>query len=342
MAATIKTIAQLAGVSRGTVDRVLNRRGGVNSETASRVTAIADKLSYKPNLVGKSLSTKGLCGRSIGVLLNAEGNPFFDDVLDGVAAKGAEIEDFGFHLHIEKLKGYDIDQQLEGIDKLVASGVSGLVLSPINKPPISAKLKELQAKHTPVVCLNTDVLDAPRVAYVGSDYKQCGRVAAGLFGLLAGDVPQKLALIVGSFIILGHNLRVQGFQECVKEELPHFEIVAMVENNDDDQNSYKATKAVLTQNPNLTGIFFSAAGIEGGLKALEDAGLLGNINVVSVDLIDVVKNHLRRGNITATVCQEPFKQGYEAVRVMFDLLLADKRPANDILTETQIMIRHSL
>lgn len=342
MAATIKMIARLAGVSRGTVDRVLNRRGGVNSETATRVMAIADELNYKPNLVGKSLSTKGVRGRSIGVLLNAEDNPFFDDVLNGVAAKGAEIEDFGFHLHIEKLKGYDIDQQLVGIDNLVASGVSGLILSPINQPQIAAKLRELQAKHIPVVCLNTDVLDAPRVAYVGSDYIQCGRVAAELFGLLAGGAPQKLALVMGSFIILGHNLRVQGFRECVENELSHFEIVAMVENNDDDQRSYEATRSVLAQHPDLTGVFFSAAGIEGGLNALEDAGLLGKINVVTVDLTNVVKHNLRNGNITATVCQEPHKQGFEAVRVMFDLLLAEKYPANDIITETQIMLRHSL
>lgn len=171
MATTIKTIARLAGGSRGTVDRVLSRRGGVNNETAMRVMAIADESSYKPNWVGKSLSTKGVRDRNIGVLLNAEDNPFFDDVLDGVSAKGVGIEDFGFQLHIEKLKGYDIDQQLEGIDRLVDSGVSGLILSPINQPPLVAKLRKLQAKYIPVVCLNT-------------------RVATELFGLLAGGVPQ--------------------------------------------------------------------------------------------------------------------------------------------------------
>ena len=47
--ATIKQIAEMAGVSRGTVDRVLNNRGSVNANTAARVREIAEKLNYKPN-----------------------------------------------------------------------------------------------------------------------------------------------------------------------------------------------------------------------------------------------------------------------------------------------------
>ena len=47
--ATIKEIAELAGVSRGTVDRVLNNRGSVNRETAEKIRAIIKQLGYKPN-----------------------------------------------------------------------------------------------------------------------------------------------------------------------------------------------------------------------------------------------------------------------------------------------------
>ena len=50
--ATIKQIAEMAGVSRGTVDRVLNNRGSVNANTAARVREIAEKLNYKPNKAG--------------------------------------------------------------------------------------------------------------------------------------------------------------------------------------------------------------------------------------------------------------------------------------------------
>ena len=54
--ATIKEIAALAGVSRGTVDRVLNDRGAVNPETAEKIRKIAKELDYKPNRAGLVLS----------------------------------------------------------------------------------------------------------------------------------------------------------------------------------------------------------------------------------------------------------------------------------------------
>ena len=54
--APIKEIALLAGVSRGTVDRVLNHRGSVNPETAERINRIAKELDYKPNRAGLVLA----------------------------------------------------------------------------------------------------------------------------------------------------------------------------------------------------------------------------------------------------------------------------------------------
>lgn len=56
--ATIKEIAALAGVSRGTVDRVLNHRGSVNPETASKIEEIAKALDYRPNKAGITLAAQ--------------------------------------------------------------------------------------------------------------------------------------------------------------------------------------------------------------------------------------------------------------------------------------------
>ena len=55
---TTKEIAELAGVSRGTVDRVLHNRGHVNESTKVRIHEIVKRLDYKPNLAGRSLVNK--------------------------------------------------------------------------------------------------------------------------------------------------------------------------------------------------------------------------------------------------------------------------------------------
>lgn len=74
--ATIKEIAALAGVSRGTVDRVLNDRGAVNPETAEKIRKIAKELDYKPNRAGLVLAAQKK-RLKLGVILFSTGNPFF-------------------------------------------------------------------------------------------------------------------------------------------------------------------------------------------------------------------------------------------------------------------------
>lgn len=84
--ATIKEIAELAGVSRGTVDRVLNGRGAVSEQTERKVLEIAQALQYRPNRAGIVLAARKR-NLKIGVLLFDNGNPFFDEVLLGVQKK---------------------------------------------------------------------------------------------------------------------------------------------------------------------------------------------------------------------------------------------------------------
>ena len=81
--ATIKEIAALAGVSRGTVDRVLNNRGSVSAATAAKIKQIATALDYKPNRAGLALAAQKKKLR-LGVILFSAENPFFADVLKSV------------------------------------------------------------------------------------------------------------------------------------------------------------------------------------------------------------------------------------------------------------------
>ena len=89
MSVTIKQIAEKAGVSRGTVDRVINNRGHVKPEIEERIQKIAVELGYRPNAAGKALAARKK-SFIIGVILCARGNEFFDDILKGI--KGAEQE----------------------------------------------------------------------------------------------------------------------------------------------------------------------------------------------------------------------------------------------------------
>lgn len=88
--ATIKEIAALAGVSRGTVDRVLNHRGCVSPATAEKIERLARDLDYRPNRAGLVLAAQKK-NLTLGVILFSGDNPFYIDVLAGVQEKAQEL-----------------------------------------------------------------------------------------------------------------------------------------------------------------------------------------------------------------------------------------------------------
>ena len=81
---TMQEIATLAGVSRGTVDRVLNNRGGVSEETKKKILEIAEMSNYEPNKAGIALAVQKR-NLKIGVLLFQQSGLFFEDIKRGLA-----------------------------------------------------------------------------------------------------------------------------------------------------------------------------------------------------------------------------------------------------------------
>ena len=117
MAVTIKQIAEMCNVSRGTVDRVLNHRGRVSEETLQKVNDAVEKLGYKPNTFGKALALQKKKLR-IGIILCSDGNEFYDDVIEGLKAAEEEHRDYQIEIVYRYMKGYDVREQLDLLDEL--------------------------------------------------------------------------------------------------------------------------------------------------------------------------------------------------------------------------------
>lgn len=187
MRVTIKSIAEAVGVSRGTVDRALNNRPGINQEVAEKIKQVAEEMGYRPNLAAKALSNTKIV-KKVGILLHSEGNEFFDEVIRGINASVQELSEFGLEFEWRTMKGYDDKKQEELMGELEALGISGLVMTPINSDRIVRKIHEFHKKNIKVVAINSDILKTERIAFVGCKHKKSGTVAAGLFGLMGqGD-----------------------------------------------------------------------------------------------------------------------------------------------------------
>lgn len=334
---TSRQVAELAGVSRGTVDRVLHNRGSVRPEVEQRVREIAEQLGYVPDRAGRALSQRKN-PPVIGVLLHAEGNPFFDPVQEGIQAAIAEYSDFLPTLHQTIVKGYDVSVQLAHMDALVANGIQVLVLTPINDSAVQAKIDELVGSGIAVITLNADIEGSCRMCYIGCDYTRSGETAAGLMGLIVRQ--GKVGVVTGSVKMLGHNQRVHGFLSVCRKKYPELDVVDIVENEDDETRSYQVVSDLLSGHPELNALYFTAGGVVGGLRALKESGR-NDIAVVTCDHTEEIRAALSDGTIAATVAQKPFRQGYEATKTAMEYLLNGKQPPEQIFMDNEVLIREN-
>ena len=115
MAVTAQQIAELAGVSRGTVDRALHNRGRVNPEVAAKIHKIAAELGYKPNLIGQAL-VKSRREFKLGAILQSTETPTMQIVRAGVQRAAEELAASGVELIMRENRGLDTEMVLEHIE----------------------------------------------------------------------------------------------------------------------------------------------------------------------------------------------------------------------------------
>lgn len=341
MRVTIRKIADIARVSRGTVDKVLNNRPGVSDEVRKKVMEIATALEYKPNIAGKALANqkKPLL---IGVIIPPDTNPFFNEIKNGIDTAYQELKDFGLEIDCQVMKGLDPKEQLSIMNYLVDKGISALALAAIDHRIIGEAIDKMADDKIPVVTFNSDLTGSKRICFVGQDLVKSGRVAGELMGkILLGR--GKVAVITGSHNILAHNQRIEGFKAVMRDEFPEIEVVDIIENLDQDSLSFEFTVAILEKHADLTGIYITAGGVSGVGKAVKFAGKGHTIKIISYDFVPDTVELVKEGIIDFTIGQDPFIQGYKPIKILSDYLFYGQPPLTEFFaTKVDIRIKENI
>lgn len=341
MTVTIRQIAKKAGVSRGTVDRVLNGRQRVKPEVREKVLSIARELNYVPNVAGKALARSKKPVR-FGIIMPPKDIRFFDEILDGFAEAAEELKDWGIRLEYHHVDNRNPEEAALAIRNLVDSGANGILFAVMDDDLIREQLDQAVERGVPVITFNTDVENSKRLCFVGQDLRKSGRVAAGLMSkMLSGDA--KVAIVTGTQKIQAHRSRVEAFKKGLADNGSGVRVVETIEGFDRYDDTFAQLDRVLKEHPDLAGLYMATGSIEAWMDAVRQHGKAGQIRIVSNDLLPEVEQGLRERIIDFTILQEPRQQGYRALRILYDLIFMGKPPEMEhYYTETRIYIPESL
>lgn len=334
----IPLIAELAGVSIGTVDRALHGRPGISPGTLKRVLKIAREISYKPNPAARSLST----GRRvrIGVCVPKEIAYFYDELWAGIrdeanrySSRGVE---FVFVAVPELGRG-----EASAFKKILDSRVDGIIVTPGSPDSMAPHIDAAETAGTRVVCVSTDAPASRRSAVVCVEPRLNGLIAGEL---MANFVPtgSKVAIVTGMLKTIDHRKKTDGFTSSFQERSGGGSVVAVIEAHEHAEESFRKTGKLLEEEPDLAGIYVNTVNCLPVCRALKDASRDGQVRVIATDLFREMIPAIQSGAIAASIHQQPYVQGQLSVRNLAETLLHGAELTGAQYLNPSIILRSNL
>lgn len=328
--ATIKDIAERAGVSIGTVDRVIHNRGRVSEETRKTILDLVRELDYRPNRVSKGLSLLRKNIKLSFFVPDSLNNPFFGQVRSGAQEKSKELTEYGIEVEYHIIPALATPFAVP--ENFSTDGIAMLYL-----PTMEPLCQWAMANNVPVVCFNVPAPDHYPFAYVGCDYRQAGRIAAGLTAIICGGAGRVGILSEGTDLISSYGDREKGFRQEIREHYPQIQLAPSYTTTYSESLKDSAIQ-MLADHPDLDLIYLVNPGDYSVCRIIhETAGK--PIQIVTNDLVPAQRHYLTDGIITATICQEPERQGATSLEILFQYIVNGSIPdEKNILTNLTIHI----
>lgn len=327
--ATIREVAESAGVSYATVSHVINNTRVVTQETRERVLAAMTALDYHPNALARSLRQGKT--NTLGLVLPDSANPFFAEI-------SRSIEDEAFK------KGYsvflcntelDTQRELFYVDVLSKKQVDGIIFVAAGDQPDS--LDFLRRQNMPVVMIDRDLPNV-EVDAVLTDH-QLGGFLATRHLIELGH--KHIACVAGPSSITPSAERITGYRRALGEAGLSVDESLIIRGDYHAQSGMEITNSLLKMEPRPTAIFaLNDLMALGALRAAAEAGFSvpRDLAVVGYDDLELA----RFTNPPLTTIAQPKKEiGTQAVGLLASRIAQRSRPPSRLVLPPELIVRRS-
>jgi LacI family transcriptional regulator, galactose operon repressor len=316
---SINDIVAATGLSRATVDRVLNKRPGVHPRTQAHVLRVLAHLENNGQsaLQEPFVLFSGREAHRFGIVIQA-GETFTRSLLDSVE----KIKDAETSTTTLQAVASRSDEETMELIKTIGKDSDGFALVSKNIEPVKSALKELRSAGKPVVALVSDLDATVRNAYVGIDNRSAGQLAAFILGRClerAGEA--KVAVVVGYFSYLCQEDREIGFRSLLRQRFPRIEIVEVIRGDDSREATYEAALRLFQSRRDIAGIYNVAGGNFGLARAINEAEFIQRPLYIAHEVNDVTEPLLRTGVIDFLITQNIQSLIRMSRQVLIDLRL---------------------
>ena len=336
----IADIARLAGVSTATVDRVLNGRPGVNSETVQKVMQAVTALGEPSVVRGRPRLRDNF---RFAYVLPAGDSQFVDQVERQIALIAGDFR----HKHTTEVTyRFNADDPAEFAAGLAQVGdCDGIVLLAPDLPTVKLAINEQVRAGVHVVTLFSDVAGSMREVYVGADNRAAGRTAGLLLARMSAPPRDTLLLLSQATRMSAEIERRIGFAQVVEERFGQLQIQRSPDLPPDDEGAYQVLKQFLQDEMDparLAGIYSVGSGTAGVVWALAELGLEHAQGLVAHDFTETHQSLLISGELAYVLHQDIYYCVLTAARVLRGLCENVRGSLNVVQPRVEILTAENL
>lgn len=337
---TIKDIADLADVSRATVDRVIHGRGKVSEGAYKKIKQILEDIDFQPNIIAQTLK-KGELYKIALLMPDYEFDIYWKRAMLGV---NEAIDDFSF-------RGIKVDQFLFNPSKQVSFKISSkqvlkgdydaVLIAPVFYNEALDFFKKCEAIKLPYLTFNTHIKESNPICHIGQDLIQSGETAASLFSKTTKHDDELLILHIDEDSSNAKHMQEKenGFKGYFKK-LNFDENKVRVLKVGNTFEIERPLMKVLESNKSIKGIFVSTSKVYLVADIIREYGL--DINLIGYDLIDENVQHLKDETINFLIFQNPGYQANQGIAQLIEYLAFKRELPKQKLLPVEIIIKENL
>ena len=237
-------------------------------------------------------------------------HPYYEPCYEGFRAAAAR---YGVKAEYRAAKQFEVPQQVEIIENLLARRVDGIAVSALDDEGLVSVIQQAVDAGITVITFDAPAPSSAALCYIGTMNDTAGyRGGVELAGLM--KTAGKVAVLQGGLGAPNLNDRFKGFERALKEHLPGAEIVAREDTQGKIEMVVNKTEAILQAHPDLKAIFcVSAEGIPGVAPVLEEQRKAGSILLAGFDDLPDALNAIRNDTAAFCIAQKTFKMGWLSV-----------------------------
>ncbi len=343
----IKDIAERAGVSVGTVDRVIHGRSNVSPISLERVQKVLDEINFTPNHYASALASHNV-HQFAAILPMHEVDSYWARVESGLIDGVRRFNDFKISFKIFRYDPFNAESFKYECQSLLDSNPDTVIIGPIFNYNIMANFTaRLDERDIPYALLDSNWPEFNHRVFYGQDSLRSGAFSGRIMSLAVNADTQKIAL----FKVLGEGRvasrqqmnREVGFRKYMEENCPHIEIVDLNLYVYDKQGMRAIMREFFTGNPDIR----HAVSFNSSVHIIADFLRLEmpehpHVTLLGYDALDANVECVRNGSVDFLIAQHPQSQGLNCFRSMFNscvlkmVLPRDHYMAIELLTKENI------